>query len=173
VSDVLLASTLFLWQPINEITLFNLNYHPVDKVFLVLCLLGNLLFLSTMPFFIDTDLFGWKRMFHALNNDTFPYPFPTKIYVPWIYSTCRHPMQAGILGVVIFANANYTLGRALVVGILVIGDVIGILQEEKYLSTFPAYREYCKTVTNRYIPNLFNLFSDNRLTNGKDDKKDE
>jgi protein-S-isoprenylcysteine O-methyltransferase Ste14 len=108
-------------------------------------------------------------MFHAINNDEFPYPFPTKIYVPMIYSTCRHPMQAGIMMVVIFANPNYTLGRCLLVGIIVIGDLIGVLQEEKYLNAFPEYQEYKKVVTNRYIPNFLNLFNG---VGGKLQKKD-
>ena len=34
-----------------------------------------------------------------------------------------------------------------------------ILQEEKYLSNFEQYRKYKSLVTNRYIPNLFNIFN--------------
>jgi hypothetical protein len=65
-------------------------------------------------------------------------------------------MQAGILAVIIFANPNYTLGRFVLVSILVLGDLIGVIQEEKSLMKFPEYNEYRKVVTNRYIPNFLN-----------------
>jgi protein-S-isoprenylcysteine O-methyltransferase Ste14 len=98
-------------------------------------------------------------MFAAMSSDTFTYPFPTKIYVPHVYSTCRHPMQAGILCVIVFSNPNYTLGRFVLTAFLLLGQFIGVLQEEKTLMVFPEYREYTSIVTNRYIPNFLNWFN--------------
>ena len=157
VSSITGMSIFFLWQPIYEV---NVLHFGNEKVFLVLLVLSYMLFLSTAPFFINTDLLGWKRMRMAMTQDQFTYPFPVKIYTPWVYKTCRHPMQSGIMGIIIFANPNYTLGRLLFVTIMTIGDIIGILQEEKHLSNFESYRKYKTLVTNRYIPNILNIFRD-------------
>jgi hypothetical protein len=45
---------------------------------------------------------------------------------PAVYKTCRHPMQCGIMMIIIFANPNYTLGRFLLVNLFIIGDVWGV-----------------------------------------------
>ena len=86
-----------------------------------------------------------------------------QISIPMIYKTCRHPMQTGILMIIIFSSSLYNLGRIFLVSLFMIGVLIGVIQEENALSKVEAYKIYKKKVTNKFIPNFWNLYE-------KDDK---
>jgi protein-S-isoprenylcysteine O-methyltransferase Ste14 len=162
-----------MWQPIPEIEFFNLRNSIFNPIIVGLAHVIFLQFVMTVPFFLKTDLLGWKRMFAVMKQDEYEFTSETKIEVPFIYRGCRHPMQSGIMGLILFSSTKYDLGRVILASVLIIGQILGVRQEEKYLSQFEDYRKYKELVKNKFIPNLSGLFSAKlkKALNG-DDKKE-
>lgn len=80
----------------------------------------------------------------------------TDLTVKGVYGLVRHPMQAGVLLMIIFGNGHYNLERLLFVGTMVLFVVVGVLMEEKRLVvTERDYPEYMQRVRSRLIPYLF------------------
>ncbi len=162
--------TIFLWQPIDEITILNLRETFLNYFFYFMFLLALTEFLMTVPFFLQTDLFGLNRMKSVITNDHIEYPSPVKISVPPVYRTCRHPMQSGIMGIFIFSSGLYNLGRFLLVVLFLVGIYIGVNQEEKLLRKSDGYVNYSKIVKNQFIPEVKNLW-DKEVINAIENNK--
>ncbi len=164
---MLLMIITFLWNPITEFTLFSFREKLVwlNIPFYILFLSGILLFASTIPFFIQTDLFGLKKMQRIINNDVLEIPQETQISVPWIYNLCRHPMQTGIMMAIIFSSTDYHLGRVFLVSLFTVGVILGVNQEERLLSQIESYRNYKSTVMNKFIPDFTKLLRTRELKN--------
>ena len=77
-----------------------------------------------------------------------------------VYKLCRHPMQAGFIGMFIFSSANYNIGRIMFMVIMNIGILIGVNEEENSLFENEKYKQITYLVKNKFFPNFFNLFSD-------------
>lgn len=113
----------------------------------------------TIPFFLQTDLFGIKRMLFILRNNYYETSEDGEIVVPMIYRTCRHPMQTGVIGSFLFTSSYYNIGRAFLVSAFLVGIILGVRQEESLLSKIDTYRKYKQVVKNKFFPNLFNLLN--------------
>lgn len=155
---MLLFALFLLWQPVTEIPLFDLRNEYITPIFLFLLVMFILQFILTLPFFIETDLLGWKRMFKVIGSDSIEDPEFTKLSIPFIYRACRHPMQSSFMGMLIFSSPLYNLGRLIFVTSLIIGILIGVNQEEFFLCKFDEYRKYKTLVLNRYLANFLNAF---------------
>lgn len=107
------------------------------------------------------DLLGFKRMINLFifHEDDKLKIFNDKIFIDPVYKLCRHPMQAGFIGLFIFSSPNYNLGRFLFCLIMIIGILIGVFEEEKFLREDILYQKISKIVKNKFIPNFMNFFS--------------
>jgi len=106
------------------------------------------------------DLLGIKRMLNILNErEDDSKLVQGKIYIDPVYKLCRHPMQAGFIGLFLFSSCNYNLGRTLFIILMITGILIGVNEEEKNLAQDKYYRKISKIVRNKFIPNFMNLFS--------------
>lgn len=172
-SDIILLIVLFLWQPIDQIELFSFRQTIVDGIFIIFAVLFFIEFILTMPFMMQTDLFGLNRMVNLFSADEFTFPTEIDISTPFIYRGCRHPMQSGFIGMFLFSSSLYNLGRIIFVTLFITGIVIGVGQEEAYLDRSRCYLKYKSIVNNRFIPNPFNYFDEEvtRKLNSHEGKK--
>jgi hypothetical protein len=152
---------IFLWQPLDEVPIFSFRGTILDKISYLFVAVGSVEYLLTVPFFMKTDLLGLNRMMAILNFSEIEYPFIVQIEAPWIYKLCRHPMQGGTLLIILFSSTDFNLGRVICVTLLVLGQYIGVMQEEKFLGQYEGYRKFKSVVKNMYIPQFSNLFDDN------------
>lgn len=131
---------------------------------MALSIISNIFFFATLPFMLETDLFGVKRMIAVLKNDYIEYPVEIGISIPFIYRLCRHPMQCGLIGIYLFSSPQYDIGKLFFVLFNVLGIVIGVKQEEKALNQIEDYKKYRSLVTNKFLPNFLNAF-DSKIIN--------
>ena len=110
------------------------------------------------------DLLGLNRMWSLFSDDSENNKKDLiddkKIMIDPVYKLCRHPMQAGFIGLFIFSSCNYTLGRVLYIVCMLIGITIGVNEEEKFLQKNEIYLKIVKIVKNKFLPDFTNLFSD-------------
>jgi protein-S-isoprenylcysteine O-methyltransferase Ste14 len=72
-----------------------------------------------------------------------------------VYSYVRHPLQCGLLSLLMFANGVYTVDKILHVIVMGAGIVIGVrMEEQRMLVQFKGYKEYMEEVKAKYIPYL-------------------
>jgi len=138
---------------------FKHEYKFMNNIFYSLMIFGILEFLCTIPFFIQTDLFGLKHMYKVINSLKIEIPTQTKISIPWIYRLCRHPMQSGILMTIIFSSTDYHFGRLFLICLFTLGVWLGINQEEKLLSREDEYMKYKLMVNNKLVPEITKIFN--------------
>ena len=115
------------------------------------------------------DLMGLRFMKKVLNVKSIDYferyepKDQGKIAVTKLYSLLRHPQQAGIMLLFVFAGVRFSLDRVVFIIYMIVGILIGVKQEEKQLEKqFQSYSEYKKTVQNRFIPDIRRLFSSDK-----------
>lgn len=87
------------------------------------------------------------------------YPYESKnmegIKKDGIYSCMRHPLQSGLLMLMIFGSGVYTIEKVLHLVVMVSGIVIGVLMEEVRMEAqFKDYKGYREQVKARFIPYL-------------------
>lgn len=122
------------------------------------------------------DLLGLKNMVNLFienDNDKLNL-FQDVIMFDPVYKICRHPMQAGFIGMFIFSSANYNLGRLIFSIVMIAGILIGVNEEEIHLHQNEKYKEISYLVKNKFLPNFSNLFSDEFIALEKklNEKKD-
>jgi protein-S-isoprenylcysteine O-methyltransferase Ste14 len=82
----------------------------------------------------------------------------TGIKTDGIYAYVRHPLQAGLLGMMMFMNGVYTTDKVLHLAIMGTGIIIGVfLEEKRMLTMYKDYKQYMETVKARFIPFMHHL----------------
>jgi protein-S-isoprenylcysteine O-methyltransferase Ste14 len=64
----------------------------------------------------------------------------TGIKTDGIYAYVRHPLQAGLLGMMIFMSGVYTTDKVLHLAVMITGIVVGVLMEEERMLVI--YKDY-------------------------------
>ncbi len=162
VSDILALIFIFLWQPITEIVFYDFStLKSIKYSFLCLFLFYLVLFCSTLPFMMVIDLLGLKNMVNLFieKEEEKLKLYADKIFIDPVYKLCRHPMQAGFIGMFIFSSCNFNFGRVLFIILMNTGILIGVNEEEKHLREDDFYKKISKIVTNKFLPDFRNLFS--------------
>jgi hypothetical protein len=121
------------------------------------------------------DLLGIKNMINLfIDNDKEKLNlFQDVIMFDPVYKLCRHPMQAGFIGMFLFSSSIYNLGRIIFMSFMIIGILIGVNQEEIHLLKNDDFKEITYLVRNKFLPNFLNLFSNefSKLENKLNKKK--
>ena len=80
----------------------------------------------------------------------------TNLVSDGIYGYVRHPLQAGVLFIFLFASGVYTIERVIFLGVNLLMVLIGVIMEEKKLCALEKeYPEYMEKVRSRFIPFIF------------------
>jgi len=92
----------------------------------------------------------------VLSEDEIEYPKKKlELSFSFIYRGMRHPRFSSLMGMILFASADFNLGRIIHTSCMIVGTIIGAVLEEYNFSKSENYRKYLDIVPNRFIFDIF------------------